>query len=69
MKIPTVAALYYARRANDESNDVLTRMVAYATLGVMSQEELFIEVPDLKPLHEPEKPKYIWRNGARVKVK
>jgi hypothetical protein len=65
MKIASPIALYYAKRANDANNDIIIRMTGYAALGIMTKDQLFIEVPDITI----DKPQYVWRNGARVKVK
>lgn len=47
--------------AHDESLPVIDRLVALYVIGTFAQEgQVFVD--------EPKKPKYVWRNGARVKV-
>jgi hypothetical protein len=55
-----------AKRSKDESLSVVDRMMALHTLGFMAQMGVPMIVDNSL---EVEKPKYIWRNGAKVKVK
>lgn len=74
MKVPTPVAIILAQRANDTSRSAIDRAIDYVTLGSMAEAgTVFVEVPDdlydVKPSQKLPEPKYIWHNGARVKVK
>jgi hypothetical protein len=60
-----------AERSKDESLTARERLEATYMLGVIvtKMEALQELVNDLEPEEEDNEPKYVWRNGAKVKVK
>lgn len=66
-------AVQLAQRSKDENVDPIERLMAMVQINSMAEAGTLIvdvSIPDLaEALVSDTQPKYIWRNGARVKVK
>ncbi len=83
MKFISPIAVDLAKKSKDENAPIKERVLALAQLGTMAQNNhVVIDIPDVifntvkialadeaKAMITGEKPEYIWRNGARIKVK
>jgi hypothetical protein len=81
VKVVNPVALIHAKIVNNPNTSAFDRAVSAMTLGHMVEaNEIYLEIPDdfnismrtedlAEALVDDKPVKYIWRNGARIKVK